>query len=259
MSRRQAFTLVELLVVIGIIAVLVAVLLPTLGKARRQANRAFCLNNIRNMQIAQIQYANDNGGRLVRAGLAHGSAAANEEIAWINTLRRYVGNPSADSKTNPAIVARCPSDDSPHWIGGVPAPGSHPPQFRRTSYGINPFLDEDLCPWGPGQIAFPRPPGGWYSKITKIRRPSVTIQFVEMPYTGLLAASDHFHVENIAGGNPPAAAAKQLQINAHGGPAQSWQSMANYGFLDGHAETLRFSEVFGDLKKFNRFDPALAK
>jgi len=36
-------------------------------------------------------------------------------------------------------------------------------------------------------------------------------------------------------------------------------AMSNYGFLDGHAESLRFSEVFRDLRKFNRFDPALAR
>lgn len=259
-ARRGAFTLVELLVTLGIIALLISVLLPVLGKARREANRAFCLNNIRNMQLAQILYANDNGGYLVRAGLAHDGVEVNETVAWINTLQRYYGGAEgADTRRQNAITARCPADDSPHWPGGVPAPGGAADEFRRTSYGINPFLDEELCPWGPGQVSFPRPPGGWYAKLTKIRRPSNTIQFVEMPYTGPFAASDHFHIENFAGNNIPAAAARQLQINAHGGPAASWQSVANYGFLDGHAESLRFGEVFRDLTKFNRFDPSLAR
>lgn len=259
--RPAAFTLVELLVVIGIVAVLIAILLPTLGKARREANRAFCLNNIRNMQIAQMQYANDNNGYLVRAGLAHDGIDPNEPVAWINTLQRYYrgSGDESDTRQSPAIVVRCPSDDSPHWAGGAPVPGSNPPEFRRTSYGINPFLDDELCPWGPGQVAFPRPPGGWYAKITRIRRPASTVQFVEMPYTGRYAASDHFHVENLAGNNVPVVAAGQLQTNAHGGRARSWQAVANYGFLDGHAESLRFSEVFTDLSRFNRFDPALAR
>lgn len=60
MRRKAAFTLVELLVVIGIIALLIAILMPVLGRAREASNRVKCAANLHNLGIAVTQFANDH-------------------------------------------------------------------------------------------------------------------------------------------------------------------------------------------------------
>ena len=63
--RREGFTLIELLVVIAIIAVLMAILMPALNRAREQGKRATCLSNLKQLTLAWILYADDNDDNLV--------------------------------------------------------------------------------------------------------------------------------------------------------------------------------------------------
>lgn len=65
MSKQKAFTLIELLVVIAIIAILMAILMPALNRAKEQGKRATCLNNLKQLTLAWILYADDNDDKLV--------------------------------------------------------------------------------------------------------------------------------------------------------------------------------------------------
>src|ERR1041385_1151206 len=89
-SRRVGFTLVELLVVIGIIALLISVLLPSLQKARRAANTVACAANLRSILQAMQIYANQNNGSIP------GSPWTTSRFAFINPA---LGNTSSNIAT----------------------------------------------------------------------------------------------------------------------------------------------------------------
>ena len=84
---RRGFTLVELLVVIGIIAVLIGILLPSLNKARQQAATAKCLSNLRSIGHGINLYAAEQNGFLVPGWVAEGDDARRAGPAWTTTRR----------------------------------------------------------------------------------------------------------------------------------------------------------------------------
>src|SRR5438874_6216312 len=79
----KGFTLVELLVVIGIIAVLISILLPTLNKARESAKRTQCLSNLRQIAVFLNMYANSNRMQ-VPIGTSSGGAVGRDVAEGIS-------------------------------------------------------------------------------------------------------------------------------------------------------------------------------
>ena len=102
--RRHAtggFTLVELLVVIGIIALLIALLMPALSAARSQALTVRCCANLHDIGRAMQGYANDYGGRVPR-GYYNFPFYQQGYILWGEALAGYVGHPIEVADTSPA-------------------------------------------------------------------------------------------------------------------------------------------------------------
>ncbi len=89
-----AFTLVELLVVIGIIAILIAVLLPALRKAREQAQIVTCASNLRQCGLSLLMYANEHKGLFPEGGRA-GYFSDFYQRGWKKSMERYVPVPKA--------------------------------------------------------------------------------------------------------------------------------------------------------------------
>jgi len=232
MSRR-GFTLIELLVSVAIIGSLVAILLPSLSKARQIAIRTRCLSNIRQLEVAQVSYATSHDDLILAAG------DGSEQGSWMGPLQPYGGT---------AAVRRCPSDASPYY--SEPVPATSPPRMRTTSYAINNYVSPTHAPFGVEPIR----------KLTQVVRSSSVIHMVELAEKGSYAGSDHVHVQDFYLAVAPQVTIslidKQMPLGRHGGQAQSWDAVLNFSYLDGHAESQPIRQVYTNPTN-NLFDPAL--
>jgi prepilin-type N-terminal cleavage/methylation domain-containing protein/prepilin-type processing-associated H-X9-DG protein len=133
----RGFTLVELLVVIGIIALLISILLPALSKARENSRRVACLSNLRQIGTAFVMYANEHKGGLPdtpKTGTGIDQDAWYWQAARINKIGESpIGQYLGMTATNQRVMI-CPSDD----VHARQRGGSSPYPF---SYVINIFAN----------------------------------------------------------------------------------------------------------------------
>ena len=166
MRRGRAFTLVELLVVVAVVALLVAILLPAMTAARERVRRAQCAANLRQLAAATLAYADHNRGLM--PGVAQHPQQPHDWVCWQDSgafdspddsaLAAHLGRP-LDVR-----ILRCPADDREARTAGGggligPATSRYP-----YSYTMNRFLGDR---------------GSVRMRVTRIGRTSQKVLFVE--------------------------------------------------------------------------------
>ncbi|HEY0075685.1 MAG TPA: DUF1559 domain-containing protein [Abditibacteriaceae bacterium] len=111
--KRRAFTLVELLVVVGVLAIVAAILFPIFARSREVHRPNGCQNNLKQIALGFKQYLNDNNERYPLVVVTPGSSTGESPYGWADALQPYIHNTQ---------VYQCPSDtyegnDDPTQIG----------------------------------------------------------------------------------------------------------------------------------------------
>lgn len=176
-AAKAGFTLVELLVVIGIIAVLIAILLPALSRARVASERLACASNMRQIGMAFAMYANDFSGAIPPAYVR----ADGQETTWYTLLMPYVGYQASPNTKISVAVMKCPSDQMERatWL----------PSGDALSYAMTPcqgaLANVGWTQLGTGQrINSDYYPAGRQLKQNMIKRSSETLLLIERRYFG---------------------------------------------------------------------------
>jgi len=238
---RGGFTLIELLVVIAIIAILTALLLPALGKARLRAQAILCMSNQKQLTLAWIEYADDNQDRLPPNTSGSGSRGGWVD-GWLdfsrgnsdNTNKLFLVNAKIGPYTRNIGIYKCPADIYDCIIKTEKMP-------RVRSVSMNAYVGVASSPG----FASESPTTGYcaYYKLSDIRRPPPSMLWVfvdEHP--------DSINDGWLVNGMPGGLGWTDLPASYHAGAC-------GIGFADGHGEIKKWKDTYRPATKSGTVQP----
>lgn len=216
--RRGGFSLIELLVVISIVALLVGILLPALGKARAAGRNAMCLSNMRQIGLGVVMYADEHDGYFPETTHSSGLFIAR---SWVYRLGGYFNDVDQ--------VRICPED--PKGQARLDNP------IKSTSYTMNEYVAVD------GFAA--------QLRLWAVPRPSETVTAFELENdAGLDVSVDHTHSRNwftaATGDQRWNSIRNDIQPDRHLGDVSDpsgTNGSSNFLYVDGHVVGVTASQV----------------
>src|SRR5262245_9051980 len=247
-TKDKGFTLIELLVVIAIIAILAAMLLPSLAKAKQKALGIQCMNNHRQLALAWRMYAEDSNDVLVYASTSGRGNNPPDQYAWSGAHMDFDGSnlanwdPGFDMAKRPLWtycgknpgIFKCPSDHS----SVIDSQGVTRPRILTMSMnlyvgGFAPEVGTDPLPNGTdGHWPFAKP----YTIYTKLSRIS-GISPASKIFVFLDMREDRVNWSNfmtdMTGYSPPSPGQYKFTSDL---PGMYHNRAAGFSFADGHSE-----------------------
>lgn len=242
-KKRQAFTLIELLVVISIIALLLAILMPALGKVKQKAQSLVCKSNLKQLQLAASLYANDYEDQYFEYGSAVYIQHLSPYIGDVDTAR-YCKTTKVSSRIESELETLKSGSGWPALMGSATETwgwwsGTVDPEYG--SYTFNGYLYPNLKEIG---VVSADVAANSYSKVTQIKNLYATPVFTDgiwvdtWPMDDETAAPADFDI-NMGYGHEWQGGYYMWRLisNRHG-------KKTNTSFADGHVDSLNLSDLW---------------